>query len=95
MLQNKTLEQRVADLEKEVKIKTEFAEEETEKSKAINRGLKDKHYTKGEENAIVRKALMHLIDKYGCQNDAELQEFMTYFNAVEEIKAEVLESEER
>ena len=47
MLQPKTLEQRVDDLEKKVMAGTEFAEENTEKGKAVNRCLKDKGITKG------------------------------------------------
>jgi len=89
MLQPKTLEQRVIDLEQKVMQGTEFTEENTEKGKAVNRGLKDKGITKGDENAIVRKALMYLIRKHGDENDPELADFISYFNAVEEVKADV------
>lgn len=93
MLQPKTLEQRVIDLEQKVMQGTEFTEENTEKGKAVNRGLKDKGITKGDENAIVRKALMYLIRKHGDENDEELADFISYFNAVEEVKADVEEQE--
>ena len=88
MLQGKSLEERVAELEKVLLAHTEFATENSEKSKAINRGLKDKGYTKGEENAIVRKAIMHLIQKHGDQADAELFEFIQYYNDVEQVKVD-------
>lgn len=86
MLKAKSLEERVADLEKLVNANTEFATESNEKAKAINRGLKDKGYFKGEELALHRKAIKHLIEKYGASNDAELKEFIDYYNAAEEIK---------
>ena len=91
MLQPKTLEQRVDDLEKKVMAGTEFAEENTEKGKAVNRCLKDKGITKGDENAIVRKAIMYLIQKHGDENDPELAGFIAYYNSVEEAKQEVEE----
>ncbi len=94
MLKPRTLEERVADLEKQVMQGTEFTEENTEKGKSVNRGLKDKGITKGDENAIVRKAIMYLIQKHGDENDPELADFIAYFNTVEEVKAEVQENEQ-
>lgn len=93
MLQEKTLEQRVADIEKALLAHTEFSKELTEKGKQVNRGIKDLGISKGEELAIIRKAIKHLIDKHGDENDQELAEFVEYYNKVEQVKAEV-ESQE-
>lgn len=95
MLEPKSLEQRVTDLEKKVNSATEFSGELTEKGKSVNRGLKDKNITKGEELAIIRKAVKHLINKYGAENDPELAEFLSYNEAVELTKAEVSAQLER
>ena len=95
MLKEKTLEERVADLEKQLKSTTEFACEQTEKGKKVNRGLKDKGFSKGEELAIMRKAVMHLIAKHGDENDSELAEFVEYYNQVESVKLEVANEENR
>ena len=73
MLQEKTLEQRVADIEKALLAHTEFSKELTEKGKQVNRGIKDLGISKGEELAIIRKAIKHLIDKHGDENDQELE----------------------
>jgi len=89
MLKAKTVEERVADLEKVVLPQIEFAGEKDANAKEINRGLKDAGYTKGEENAIVRKALHYLIAKHGDEEDPELAEFMAYFNAAERVKEKV------
>lgn len=88
MLKPKTLSERVSDLEKKVMSETEFTSELTEKGKAVNRGLKDKGISKGDENAIVRKTLMYLIRKHGDENDPELASFIAYYNSVEEVKSE-------
>lgn len=95
MLKEKTLEERVADLEKQLKSTTEFACEQTEKGKKVNRGLKDKGFSKGEELAIMRKAVMRLIAKHGDENDSELAEFVEYYNQVESVKLEVANEENK
>lgn len=95
MLKALTTEERIANLEEEHKKAAEFVGEHTEKGKAVNRGLQDLGISKGEELAIMRKALMYLIEKHGDSNDSELAEFVAYFNKVERVKAEVEEQANR
>ena len=90
-----SVEERIERLERLVAARTEFTEEKTEKGKEVNRGIKELGLTKGEELAIMRKALMYLIEKHGDSNDSELAEFVAYFNKVERVKAEVEEQANR
>ena len=89
MKQALTIEQRVERLERQHLEATEFSGENSEKGKEVNRGLKDLGITKGEELAIIRKAIRHLISKYGAENDEELEEFINYDSAVENVKSDV------
>jgi len=73
--------------------KAQFTGEESAKGKAVNHSLRERHITEGEEHALIRKALMHIIAKHGDENDPELAEFIAYYNAVEEIKVEVESNE--
>ncbi len=86
-------EERIERLEKTVLPLVEFSGEQTEKGKKINRELKDRGFSKGEESAIVRKALMRLIEKLGYGNDGEFAEFVSYYSQVEDVKL-MAESEE-
>lgn len=88
-----TTEERLERLEKAILPLVEFSGEQTEKGKKVNRGLKEKGFSKGEELAIMRKALMYLIEKHGDSSDSELAEFVSYYNQVEMVKVEV-ENEE-
>ena len=90
-----SVEERIERLERLVAARTEFTEEKTEKGKEVNRGIKELGLTKGEELAIMRKALMYLIEKHGDSNDSELAEFVAYSNKVERVKAEVEEQANR
>ena len=93
-----TPDERITELEKKVLPLVEFAGEDTEKGKEINRSLKGKGFSKGEELAIIRKAVRYLIQKHGDDADPELSEFINYFDTVEETKAEYrlsLEQKER
>ena len=95
MLKPLSTEERLERIEKELGLKVEFADELTEKGKSVNRGIRDLGISKGEELAIMRKALMYLIEKHGDSNDSELAEFVAYFNKVERVKAEVEEQANR
>lgn len=95
MLKVLTAQDRVENLEHELQAKAEFTGEFTEKGKQVNRGIRDLGISKGEELAIMRKALMYLIEKHGDSNDSELAEFVAYFNKVERVKAEVEEQANR
>ena len=94
-LKKLSTEERLELLEKEIKPHIEFGGELTEKGKKVNRGLKDKGISKGEELAILRKALMYLIEKHGDSNDSELAEFVAYYNKVEQVKADVEKDENK
>ena len=89
MIKTLTLEERIEQLEKVLFPVIEFSGEITEKGKKVNRAIKDKGISKGEELAIIRKAVMCLITKHNLENDSDLQEFVSYFNNIEAIKEDV------
>ena len=95
MIKVLTEQERIEKLEHDLLASAEFSGELTEKGKSVNRGIRDLGISKGEELAIMRKALMYLIEKHGDSNDSELAEFVAYFNKVERVKAEVEEQANR
>lgn len=68
-------------------------EDNTDFGKGVVGGIRE-HYSMQEELALHRKALAHLIAKYGAQNDEELAEFVEYNTLVEQIKADIKENEQ-
>lgn len=67
-------------------------EDNTDFGKGVVGGIRE-HLSMQEELALHRKAIMHLINKYGANNDEELAEFVAYNDLVEEIKANIKEKE--
>lgn len=65
----------------------------SEHGQRISDGIRLEGISLQAEHAIVRKALMHIITKYHLEEDAELAEFIAYYEAVEAIKAQVREQE--
>lgn len=65
-------------------------EDNTDYGKGVVGGIRQ-NYTLQEELALHRKALMHLINKYGANNDEELSEFVAYNSFVEQVKEDVKE----
>jgi hypothetical protein len=75
--------------------KAQFVGETSPKGKEVNRSLREEGITEGEEHALIRKAIMHLITKHGDQNDPELAEFIAFYNKVEAAKAVFDENQNR
>lgn len=67
-------------------------EDTTDYGKSVVGGIRE-HYSLQEELALHRKAIRHLIAKYGAENDEELAEFIVYDNVAEQVKAEIKEKE--
>lgn len=89
----KTLEERVAELEVIVSNAVDATKEPSSLGAGVNAGLRGDGITPYEETAILRKTLMKVIQKTGLSME-DFPEFVTYFNKVEALKAEIKESSE-
>ena len=91
MLNYKKPEDMILQIKTEVEANSDIVKENTSNGVAVGSGLREEGYTAGEEKALVRKAIYHLLVKLNLINEPEFAEFIKYHETAEEIKKELKE----